>query len=576
MWTKEALEACKPGQGNSVNTQIYAIFMLIDMWKHFPLKFKDSIVQDQVLEEIKNSLRMQQTSSIQTVAVFGQLVELFEYIIQKKLDDYGKVTADKISNLIAHVIMDMNPSNTVVKEFVLEQSYILLKKELIDFNEFTRAFLRCFQSMSNTFGSTDMKIVDYLISRAEDLTGKNVLYLLDFNCHLFMNEACTMNYSKMHIVTLTGYLQQSDSVVTHYIKFIRLVFNWLYKTKLAKTDGPHAALNSARERQMLDLMRLLLHSPTICQRLWVAAHNLAAFTNFQLKKYLGGRRGRKTGIFIEGYKDLILASNPEDRGKSNAEKVSEEELMERFNRVFELHLDDTAAKDLADQLDQLITTVDLSKRVYPNDQQLSEGGGDPTQGMVYESAWARHKARLSLLKQKEEKLQKIKLGAFADKKAMQHLSLVREKRLQREHDKIQNEAQKSLIELEKANKYAKQVEDIKILTGTRKEDAVELTFEQLTKPLGRRQSQDSNIVDISSAFRLEMLSSVNDEEHESIRIWFNKNNLMVRGLYNHFAGKLTKIVDRTNIRITIAEILKFCQAINVDDVLNLTTVDKPK
>lgn len=460
--------------------------MLIDMWRHFPKKFKDSIVQDQVLEEIKNSLRMHQVSSIQTVAIFGQLVGLFEFIVEQKLDQYGKVTADKIANLILHVLMDFNPANTAVKEFMLEQAFLLLKKDLLDLNECIRVFLRIFQNMSNAFGVSDVKIVGYLMSRVDDLSDKNLLNLLDFNCHLFMNDTCAMDFSKQNIVTLTGFLKQNDSVITHFVKFIRLVFNWLYKTRLSHNKGPHPELNAAREKQMLDLIRLLLYSEKTNLRIWVVAHNMAALTNFQLRKYLGTRRSRTKDPFVDGYRPLILAPNPLDTRNPEAEKLTPEEIMLRFDRVFELHLNDTAGKELEGQLDKLVTSVDLCKKFQPDDLEFTQGD-DLADYPRVESELSRHKARMEALKKKEEKLQKIKQGVFADKKAIHQLSLIREKRVQKEHDKIQTEAQKSIIELEQVNKYAKQAEDIKILTGTRKEDAVELTIEQLTKPLGTHQ-----------------------------------------------------------------------------------------
>lgn len=458
--------------------------MLIDMWKHFPDKFKDSIVEDQVLEQVKNSLRKQKISQVQTIAIYGQLIHLFEYIVKEKLDTYGKVTADKIANLIAHILRDFDPVQNTAKEFILSQTFPLLKEQLIDLNDFIKVILRLFQSRQNSFGLSDQQFVMLFIDRSSELTDKNIICLLDFNCHLFMNDLSSIVYSKTSIVKLTRDLHKFDGAVNHFIKFIRLVFNWLYKAKLGADKTGHADMNLAREKQMIHLIKMLLYSEYTSPRVWLVARNMAALINYQIRKFTSNRRIKKQEQFQPGFKELILAPNPLDKNNPEAEKVSQDQIMARFDLVFDLHLNPPGGVELQDQLDKLITSVDLSKKYSADDVAFEDDLNEGTMIPRYESERSKHAAKIEQFKLIDVKLKKIKLGVFADKKVMKDLTSIRDKRRKAEHDKILFEAQRSMEEQEKIDKFAKQVEGIKIMTGTRKEDTEALTLEQLTRPLG--------------------------------------------------------------------------------------------
>lgn len=69
-----------------------------------------------------------------------------------------------------------------------------------------------------------------------------------------------------------------------------------------------------------------------------------------------------------------------------------------------------------------------------------------------------------------------------------------------------------------------------------------------------------------------MLTTPEDDEAATVKMWFDKNNLLVRGIFSHFAGRLTKTVDPNDIRISVAELLKFCQSIKVEDRVGLSAV----
>lgn len=69
-----------------------------------------------------------------------------------------------------------------------------------------------------------------------------------------------------------------------------------------------------------------------------------------------------------------------------------------------------------------------------------------------------------------------------------------------------------------------------------------------------------------------MMTSPDDDEARPVKIWFDKNHLLVRGLFNHFSGRLFKIEEDKALRISVSELLKLCQAIDAEQNLSLNTV----
>lgn len=77
---------------------------------------------------------------------------------------------------------------------------------------------------------------------------------------------------------------------------------------------------------------------------------------------------------------------------------------------------------------------------------------------------------------------------------------------------------------------------------------------------------------MTSSYRQDLIYGNEDDESSIVKFWFDKNNLLIRGVYNHFAGSLSKNVDRQAVRISIAELLKFTKSIKNEEVLGLTAV----
>jgi hypothetical protein len=529
---EEALEACKPNLSNSTNTQIYATFMLIDMWRHFPQKFNDDLAENKVLEEIKNSLkRTDRTSDVLMITIFTNLIELYEDILTQKATDFSANAARKIHNLITHVLYDLDAGRVTIKEYFLDHSLNLLQKGYLDLNEVIKVFLKVLEHHANSFGVIDIKVMNYFMTRLEELNDRNILYLLDFNCHLFMADIGSMAMSKENIVCLVNFIQKNESSVSHFIKFIRLVFNWIYKSKLNKDRSNHPEVNQAREGVVMDLLKRIIRNETMHPRIKVVLKNMAALINYQLKRYCLPIKEAKKTLFMPGFKEIIISEEDEvgkppegsiEEGSSRkhrSKKSNLEEIVNRYDHIFDMHLNDPQGKEMDVQLDKLIISVDLSKKTFepltvegtnqPTTQELNSLSNIPVLPPI-ETERSRHLKKLEEFKRVDERFKKIKEGAYADKKTLALICSLIEKRKQQEHERVQQEAMKSMEEQEKHDKYVKQVEEIKILTGTRKDDAPNLTLEQLCRPMG------SEIVDITSSFNQQMLYSPEDEEHSAV------------------------------------------------------------
>lgn len=75
---------------------------------------------------------------------------------------------------------------------------------------------------------------------------------------------------------------------------------------------------------------------------------------------------------------------------------------------------------------------------------------------------------------------------------------------------------------------------------------------------------------------LELFYDSTDEEHKAVQVWFDKNNLLVRGLFLHFACSLSKLVEvPAEQQISWAELFKLCQALGIDQRVDSAVVGSP-
>ena len=555
--------------------------MLIDLWKHFPNKFSDHVVQDRVLDEIKNCLRRSESpSSVQVFAIVSSLIDIFEFLITEKSDKQSKTTAYKIKNLISHVLNDTDMSKASLKEFMLQQVFFLIKKGHLILNDFIKIFLRLFQSHGNLIGNTDIIILDYMVEHIDELSDKNILCLLDFNCHLFMSDTNTIYISKRNILKLIPAFQFNEASVTQFQKFIRLMFNWVYRIRINRNKVGNQELNLIREKHIINLCLSLVTRPDTSQKISLVVKNLAALINFQLKRFSASKRAKNRLLFMPGFKELILAvpSGEDSLHYREEGRISPDEVVGRFERIFEYHLGDRLNKDLEIELDKLIVSADLSKkRMEPlidyEKQDLGELSSIMSKNNKTMSEKEKHKAKMDYLNRIEEKMKIINSGANVDQKIKDTLITVASRRKENEHQRLLDEANSSVKRKEKEDRQFKEIEEIKIFTGTRADNTPDLTLEQLTRPLGRLLNLvDSEAPEIFKIEKFEMFYSTEDEESEAVRIWFNKNNLLIRGLYYHFAGSLTKAEDVKQQVISWAELLRFSQILEIDQSVNSTVV----
>ena len=487
-WVREALQGCKPLLANSVNTQIYAVFMLIDLWKHFPAKFADSLVQDKVLDEIKHSLRRPDARvATHTFAITANLVDLYEYLLLEKNDRQSQLTAIKIKNLLTHILNDLDATKNTTKEFLCQQIFRMVRKSLVNPNDFIRILLRLFQSHGNPLGATDMAIVQHFVRNVADLSDKNVLCLLDFNCHVFMADPCTIALAKQNILELVGAFQAHEATVAQFQKFLRLAFNWVYKMRLSADKTAHPELSQARERHILDLLVRLVTRPNTSEKITLVIKNMAALINYQLRRSSSAKRARGRDPFAPGLQAIILARPASDPQADDG--ASPEELLKRYERIFDHHLGERATKDMEMELDKLLVSADLSKkRVEPladlDRPEFGELSSIMSKNKSVLTEKERFKLKMEQLRRVEEKMKLINEGVFADKKAVEAIHGVLNKRKVAEHQRLQELASDSIREKERAEKQAKQMQEFWLVKGTRSQNPPDLTLEQLTRPLG--------------------------------------------------------------------------------------------
>lgn len=586
-WSQEALDAMEVRGDNAVNTQIFAIQMVIDLWKEFPDKFTDKLIEDQVLERLKDNLRRKDKSpQILFISTFSSLVDLLEHIIDNKSDLTSRNAAIKIHNLIAHILADLHPGNSTLKEFYLDQTLRLLEKEYLNLNEMTPVLLRVLQNHSNFLNCIDMRVLTYLMSKTDQLMERNLLCLMDFNCHIVMSDINTIIYSKKHIRQLVPACSHSELILPHLVKFVRVLFNWLYKNRLSTKDKTqHSEVNKIRENHLLQLALSLLADPKVSFKLKIVLRNIAAFVNFQVRKYVLDRRAKEKTTFVSPeFKEIICYVEPIENTEASVsartrreKKETPEEILKRYDNVFEVHLNDPEGRDLSSQLDKLLVTVDLSRK---DGMSMSEMGnldthkttsvsGDPQAIVPLLTEYERHQLKLEEFKRIDAKLKKIQKGSFADKKALEDINKKRFQRDEEHHKRIQEQAIKSLKDQHEQVKLQKQVNDVKVITGFVKSDLViEMTLEQLMRPL------DSQLQEVETLQKRLMYFDENAllDQKIALRCWFKKNGVLLKAIYNHFAGMLSKITDQSNKLISTAELFRFCQTFGLDKKLSLQDI----
>jgi len=465
--------------------------MLVDLWKHFPAKFADSIVQDRVLEEVRHSLRRaEHKPSLQTFAIAANLVDLFEFLLLGKTDRQSQLTAVKIKNLLTHLLNDLDASKNSAKEFLCQQVFRMVRRGFVNPNDFLKVFLRVFQSHGNLLGATDMAVVRHFVQHVDELTDKHVLCLLDFNCHVLMADLCWAGLAEQHILALVGAFQTHEATVAQFQKFLRLAFNWLYKNRQAADKAAQSELAQARERLILDLLTKLVTRPQTSEKITLVIKNMAALISYQLRRFASSKRARGREPFAPGLKELILAKLP---SSSEADRVSPEELLKRYERVFEHHLGERATKDMEMELDKLLVSADLAnKRAEPladfDRQEFGELSSIMSKHKATLTDKERRRLRLEQLRRAEQKMKLINEGVFADKKAVEGIQDLLHKRKLAEHQRLQLLAADSLQQQEKAEKQAKLMQEFWLVKGPRSPDPPLLLLEQLVRPLGTRAS----------------------------------------------------------------------------------------
>lgn len=591
-WSEEALQAMEIRGDNAVNTQIFAMQMVIDLWKEFPDKFTDQLIEDKVLDRLKDNLRRKdKCPQILSISMFSSLIELLEHIVDTKSDMTSRNAAIKIHNLIAHILADLNPSNSTLKEFYLDQTLRLLQKEYLNLNEMAPVLLRVLQNHSNQINCADVRVLQFLMSKTEGLMERNLLCLMDFNCHIVMSDINTVFYSKQNILLLAPTCSHSALIMPHLIKFVRLLFNWLYKNRMSakqsKDKTAPADVNKMRETHLLQLSLGMLRNQGVSPKLKIIIRNIAAFVNFQIRKYVIERRQKERTSFVSPeFKqiicsvDLTEASDLSHTGRSKpGKKESPEEILKRYDHVFDVHLNDPEGRDLMPQLDKLLITADLSRKDGMSMSELGGGtetnrgtsvtGNDPSSVAPVLSEHERHLLKLEEFKKIDAKLKKIQKGSFADRKALEDIKKKRLQRDEKHHKEIQEQAILSIKEQQEQARLDKQMVDAKVLSGFAKTELViELSLDQLIRPL------DSQLQEVQTLQKKLMYfdETAQSEERIPLECWFNKHGVLIKAVYNHFAGMLGKILDHSNKLITTAELFKFCQYFGFDTKITLQDV----
>lgn len=529
-WVNRAIKCLDLHADNSINTTIYATFLLINLWHKFDERLETIVkgAKERIFEKFDYIVKEGQKSpQILHISFINSLITLLSNL----RDD--KVLQARIKSILLEYISNYScDKHFETRTFVFEMMTIIVEEDLLSFNDCFRMILKSQEERSNWLMPTNFKFLEIQIKK-NNLHTTTFVYLLDFLCKEFMSEITFMATLEPLILQILLNNAGAKEIDIYLVRFIKSLYNFLQVQKLRNLEESRRAIAGKNSKLKPVVAAKIHYIITLLVKLveykssgvaLILIKNMTGFLNFQIHQKTQSqgkpRFDKDLGIVVRSYfEEETNISELAFRYNSIFTKMQEEEkdstiLLANLENLFEKR--DILGEDSSKDGDSFLLHREI-KRVEHEEKQ-------------------KHESNIKRLKQVNKKLKVIESGATAYERDINYIRNIAQQKIQTEKNQQNLEIRKNQKIRRMKEKAERLVEMKRMIEGSCMFKDYRPAIEELVAPLGELDAIAGN--DALDKIYFSLLDA-DPQEKRTVKFVIEKNMILMEQLFKTFAGKKT-------------------------------------